>query len=504
MSSEIIVNVTGSEVRIALLEKGVLSEFYLERPGEKSVVGNIYKGRVVKVLPGMQATFVNIGLERNAFLYVSEIQRESEEFERMAEENEEQSGRSRRKPESRTHYKIEDLVREGEEILVQVAKEPIEAKGARVTTHISIPGRYLVLMPTFNRIGISRRIEAHDERKRLRQLLASFRPPGLGFIVRTAAAGAGEAEIRQDLEWILSSWRETQKQKNLRPAPVLIHQDLNLSLRVIRDLYTPEVKKIVIDSPVVFQQAQEYFQRWVNPSRRRKEDPIELYTRAEPILDHFGIEAELDKAMKTRVWLKSGGHLAIEQAEALTTVDVNTGKYVGKKNPEETILRTNLEAAKEIAYQLRLRSIGGIVIVDFIDMEREGHRNRVYNLFREALKKDRSKVNILRISEFGLVEMTRERTRPSLVHAIGEPCFYCEGSGFIKSSVTVGYEIFREIQREIDNLPRKRITILVHPDLAELMAGEKHHILEDIETRFKRKVVLKSKPELHREEFVIS
>jgi ribonuclease G len=503
MPNQIIVNVTGSETRVALMEKGALAEFYSERPGEKSVAGNIYKGKVVKVLPGMQASFVDIGLERNAFLYVSDIQRESEEFERMVEDSEDLPARPRQRRRFPSKSKIENLVKEGEEILVQVAKEPLEAKGARVTTHISIPGRYLVLMPTFNRIGVSRRIDQVEERKRLRHLLNSFKPSGLGFIIRTAARGVGGEEIRLDLESNLALWQEIQKRRNSQPAPVLLREDLDLPLRVIRDFYSPEIKKIIFDSSPIYAQAREYFQRWVTSSRKRKEDPIELYTRSEPIFDHYGIERELDKAIKPRVWLKSGGHIVIEEAEALTTIDVNTGKYVGKRNPEETILKTNLEAAKEIAYQLRLRSIGGIIIVDFIDMEKESHRNKVYHLLQESLKKDRARVNILRISEFGLVEMTRERGRRSIMHSIGEPCFYCEGSGFIKSSVTIGYEIYREIQREINNLPRKKITILVHPDLAELLAGEEHHILDDIKQHFTRKVGLKSKPELHREEFVI-
>ena len=504
MSKQIIINVTGLETRVALLEKGELVELFIETPREKGVVGNIYKGKVEKVLPGMQASFVDIGLERNAFLFVSDIQREREELERMAEDAEESSGRGGRRRRPWVKSKVEELVREGEEILLQVTKEPTETKGARITTHISIPGRYLVLMPNFQRIGVSRKIDKVEERKRLRQVLNGMKPRGLGFIIRTAARGIGEREIRQDLDSILSVWKRIQKRRNFQPGPILLHEDLDLPLRVIRDLFSPEVKKVVLDSASIFDQAREYYRHWIAFRGRRREDPLELYRGKAPIFDHYGIEAEIERAIKRRVWLKSGGYLVIDEAEALTTIDVNTGKYVGKRNVEETILKTNLEAAREIAKQLRLRNIGGIIIVDFIDMEKENHRNRVYNLFREVLRADRSKVNILRISEFGLVEMTRERTRRSLTHTIGEPCLYCEGSGFIKSLVTISHEIYREVQREASSLPAKKITIHVHPDVAELLKGEERHILEEIKERFKRKVALKARPELHREEFQIT
>lgn len=502
MAKQIIINVTGLQTRVALMEKGELVELFIETPREKGVVGNIYKGRVEKVLPGMQASFVDLGLERNAFLYVSDIQREREELERMAEDADEPSGRGRKRR-FVARPKIEELVREGEEILVQVTKEPTETKGARITNHISIPGRFLVLMPNFQRIGVSRKIDKVEERKRLRQVLHSMKPRGTGFIIRTAAQGIGEEEMHGDFESILGIWKRIQKRLSFQSAPTLLYEDLDLPLRVIRDLFSLEIKKVVLDSPEIFDQAREYFHHWITPRRRRREDPLELYQGKVPVFDHFGIEAEIERAMKRRVWLKSGGYLVIDEAEALTTIDVNTGKYVGRRNPEETILKTNLEAAREIAKQLRLRNIGGIIIVDFIDMEKESHRNRVYNLFREVLRSDRSKVNILRISEFGLVEMTRERTRRSLTHTIGEPCLYCEGSGFIKSLVTIAYEIFREIQREQGNLPVKKITLHVHPDLAELLQGEERHILEEIRERFKCKVILKAKPELHREEFLI-
>ncbi len=493
MPNELIINVTSYETRVALLEDKVLTELYIERTKDRGIMGNIYKGKVVKVLPGMQAAFVDIGLEKAAFLYVSDVHGRIEDFEEMFFQGEEIVG------DFTSSSQIEDLLSEGQELLVQVSKEPLGTKGTRITSHITLPGRYLVYMPTVEHVGVSRKIKDEKERKRLREIVLSIKPPTGGFIVRTASEGAEVEEIRMDMEFLLQLWGNILKKKETSPAPSLIHSDLTMVLRVIRDILSPKVNRLVIDSKEEY----ENIISFINTYMPKQKYEITLYEGREPIFDAYGIEVEIDKILGRKVWLKSGGYIVIDMAEALVAIDVNTGRYVGKRNLADTILKTNLEAAKEIGYQLRLRNIGGIIIIDFIDMEREGDRERVYQALEEAIKKDRQKINIFKISELGLVEMTRKRTRENISRILGESCPYCEGSGLVKSKTTVCYEIFRQIERTSSELGGQTILVEAHPEVADLLYEEERAGVEELERKLRKKVVIKGKPGFHQEQFNI-
>ncbi|MBW2552732.1 MAG: Rne/Rng family ribonuclease [Deltaproteobacteria bacterium] len=505
MPSELVINVTSQETRIALIENGILAELFIERRSEKGIGGNIYKGRVVRVLPGMQAAFVDIDLDRSAFLYVDDVYEDYDYLELMmggSRENGDVSLERDRKDTlapSRYPSPIEDMLHEGQEVLVQVSKEPIGSKGARVTAHISLPGRYLVFMPTVDHIGVSRRIEDEGERTRLKEIVSRIKPPEVGFIVRTASEGRTEEDLLMDLNFLLKLWERVQHKKVNASIPSIIHSDLDICLRAIRDLYTKDVGKVVVDSPKEYNELIEFIETFI-PQLKYS---IEFYEAEEPIFDAYGIEVEISRALGRKVWLKSGGYIVIEETEALTAVDVNTGKYVGKGNPEDTILKTNLEAVKEIAYQLRLRNIGGIIIIDFIDMEREGGRERVFQTLYEALKKDRAKTNILRISELGLVEMTRKRTRENLSRILCESCSYCEGKGVIKSKTTLCFEIFREIRREAMNVPSNMIIVSLHPEVADFLYDEERYAIEELEDKLKKKIIIKVRSSFHQEEYEI-
>jgi len=492
MANELIINRTPWETRVALLEERVLAELYIERTKDRGIMGNIYKGKVVKVLPGMQAAFVDIGLEKAAFLYVSDVHGRVEEYEEMGFQGEEMSYFN---PSSQ----IEDLLSEGQELLVQVSKEPLGTKGTRITAHITLPGRYLVFMPTVEHVGISRRIRDEKERKRLREIVQAIKPPSSGFIVRTASEGAESEEVRNDMDFLLRVWSNIQKKKETATAPSLIHSDLTMVLRVIRDTLSPQVNRIVTDS----REEHENILSFISTYIPKQKFEIVLYEKKEPIFDAYGIEIEIDKILGRKVWLKSGGYIVIDMSEALVAIDVNTGRYVGKRNLADTILKTNLEAAKEIAYQLRLRNIGGIIIIDFIDMEREGDREKVYQAFEEALKRDRQKTNIFKISELGLVEMTRKRTRENISRILSESCPYCEGAGLVKSRTTVCYDIFREIERTSTELGGHNIVVEVNPEVADLLYEEERAGVEEVERKLKKKIVIKGKPGFHLEQFNI-
>ena len=493
MANELIINVTPQETRVALLEERALSELYIERRKDRGIVGNVYKGKVMKVLPGMQAAFVDIGLERAAFLYVSDVYGKVEDYEEIGFQGEEMTLYFN--PSS----PIEDLLSEGQEIMVQVSKEPLGTKGTRITSHITLPGRYLVFMPTVDHIGVSRRIKDEKERRRLRELVQSIKPSTGGYIVRTASEGADTDEIRNDMEFLLHLWENVQRKRETSPAPSLIHNDLTMVLRVIRDILSPQVNRIVIDS----REEYENIRSFINMYMPKQKYEITLYEREEPIFDAYGVEMEIDKISGRKVWLKSGGYIVIDMAEALVAIDVNTGRYVGKRNLADTILKTNLEAAKEIAYQLRLRNIGGIIIIDFIDMDREGDREKVYQVLEESLKKDRQKTSIFKISELGLVEMTRKRTRESITRILSEPCPYCEGGGLIKSKTTLCYDIFRQIERTSSALGGQSIMVEVNPEIAGLLYEEERTGVEELERKLKKKIVVKGKPGFHQEQFNI-
>jgi ribonuclease G len=493
MANELIINVTQQETRVALLEDRVLAELYIERTKDRGIMGNIYKGKVVKVLPGMQAAFVDIGLEKAAFLYVTDVYGGLEEYEEMGFIGLEMP----------TYFnpssQIEDLLSEGQEILVQVSKEPLGTKGTRITSHITLPGRYLVFMPMVDHIGVSRRIKDEKERRRLRDIALSIKLPNGGFIVRTASEGADHEEIRNDMEFLIQFWNNIQKKKETLTAPCLIHSDLTMVLRVIRDIFSPQVNRIIIDSKEEY----ENIISFINTYMPKQKYDITLYEKNQPIFDAYGIEMEIDKILGRKVWLKSGGYIVIDMSEALVAIDVNTGRYVGKRNLADTILKTNLEAAKEIAYQLRLRNIGGIIIIDFIDMEREGDREKVYQALEEAIKKDRQKTNIFKISELGLVEMTRKRTRENVSRILGELCPYCEGAGLVKSKTTICYEIFREIERTASELGGHNILVEVNPDVADLLYEEERAGVEELERKLRKKIVIKGKGGFHQEQFSI-
>jgi len=502
MPAELVINITSQETRIALIENGVLAELFIERQSEKGIKGNIYKGKVMRVLPGMQAAFVDIGLPRSAFLYVSDVYEDFDELELMmggSRENDDFAVDRNTLAVSRYSSQIEDILHEGQEVLVQVSKEPLGSKGARVTAHISLPGHYLVLMPTVNHVGVSRRIENEEERKRLREIISKIKPPGTGFIVRTASEGRTEEDLLMDMNFLLKLWEKIQHRRVNASVPSMIHCDLDICLRAIRDLYTRDVEKVIVDSAREYNEILEFIETFM-PQLKYS---IEVYQADEPIFDAYGIEVEISRALERRVWLKSGGYVVIEETEALTAVDVNTGKYVGKGNPEDTILRTNLEAVKEIAYQLRLRNMGGIIIIDFIDMEKEGGRERVFQALKEALKKDRAKTNILRISELGLIEMTRKRTRENLSRLLCEPCTYCEGRGIIKSKTTLCFEIFREIRREAVNIPSNVIIVSLHPAVADFLYDEERYAIEALENTLKKKIIIKVRSDFHQEEYEI-
>jgi len=512
MPNELIVNVTLGETRVARLENGVVAELFIERAREQGVVGNIYKGRVVRVLPGMQAAFVDIGLDRTAFLHASDaikdLTRLSEEemvnkgeAEAAEDEGEEPVAHPpRRQRLPRSERQIENILQEGKDILVQVEKEPIGTKGARLTSHLSLPGRYLVYMPTVDHVGVSRRIADVAERQRLKQMIESMRVGKSGFIVRTVSEGVSEKELKADVDYLMDLWKVVEKKAVSAKAPSLVHSELDVLSRVVRDHFTPDIDRFVIDSGDSQKQVKDFVATFMPHAKSR----VELYTGGEPIFDAFGIEIEITRALGQKVWLKSGGYIIIEQTEALTAIDVNTGRFVGRRNVEDTILKTNLEAVKEIVYQLRLRNIGGIIILDFIDMERPANRQKVFAALKEALKADRARTTITKISELGLVEMTRERTREDLRHQLTNACQYCEGKGYLKSPVTVCYEIFREIQREAPVMKGKQFFVSCHSSVAGVLYDEERAQIEELEKRFKKRIIIKSAPEYHLEQFDVA
>jgi len=385
--------------------------------------------------------------------------------------------------------------------MVQVAKEPIGTKGARLTSHISIPGRHLVLMPTVNHIGISRRIEDRKERERLRGVIEEIRPSELGFIVRTVSESASKEKLQSEMEFLIKLWANIQVEMEKRSKPELLHKDLSISLRAVRDLFTREVDRLIIDSMDEYESIMEFILAF--ESRLRYS--VELYEGSEPIFDAFGIEMEISRALNNKIWLKSGGYIVIEMTEALTAIDVNTGSYVGKRNPEETILKTNLEAVKEIAYQLRFRNIGGLIVIDFIDMEKKLNRERVFMALKEALKKDKAKSTILHMSDLGLIEMTRKRTRANLNRLLTEPCFYCEGRGTVKSKETICYELFRDLEREYPASEEgENVYVLVNPEIDTVLREDEQESIIDLEKRLKKRITIIAKRDFHVEQYEIS
>lgn len=505
MYKQLIINVTDYETRVALLEDGTIVELYIDRGDDSDIAGNIYKGRVLRVLPGMQAAFVDIGLNQAAFIYVDDVfQNDYKEYEKMFNVASEEEDDAAEETDDSARYRkannqIEELLTEGQEILVQAMKSPMGTKGARISSYISIPGRFLVLMPNSDHIGVSRRIEDEDERHRLKEMTNKIRRDNSGYIVRTAAEGVEEEKLVYEMGFLNNLWENIQKKFTTAPVPSRLQKELSISLRAVRDLLTHEVENLVIDSRPTYEAVLNFLDTYM-PNLK---DHVVLYEGTELVFDAYNLEADISRAIKRKVWLKSGGYILIEHTEALTAIDVNTGRYVGKYNLEETILKTNLEAVKEISYQIRLRDIGGIIIMDFIDMEKKSNQEKVYNSLREALQKDKSKTHILPMSEMGLIQMTRKRTREPLTRLVCEPCFYCDGEGYLISRQSVCYNIFREISREVNSSNGNRLTVRVNSQVADFLHGEENHLITNLERAVGKQIIIYPNPQFHIEEFDI-
>jgi len=477
MSEEILINVTPQETRVAVVENGVLQEVHIERALSRGIVGNIYLGKIVRILPGMQAAFVDIGLDRTAFLHASDVRNDRPQGESVP---------------------IDQLLHDGEEIMVQVIKDPMGTKGARLTTQITLAARYLVYLPHSSRIGISQKIENDEVRERMRaSIRAVVGEEEGGFILRTMAESAADAELQTDVIYLKRIWQDIQEKQQAVGEDRLIHEDLPLAIRALRDIAREDTEKIRIDSRETFQKAEEFVGKYVPEIRQT----LEYYPGERPILDLYSVEDEIQRALLRKVPLKSGGYLIIDQTEAMTTIDVNTGAYVGKKNLEETLLKTNLEATQAIARQLRLRNLGGIIIIDFIDMVEDDHRRLLMRSLEKALIRDRSKVQITDMSQLGLVELTRKRTRESLEHVLCEPCPVCSGRGTIKTPQTVCYEIFRDIIREARQFDGEEYRVMASQIVIDMLLDEEAEGLEKLQEFIQKPIHLQVEPLYHQEEF---
>ncbi len=497
MTREILINCDPHETRIAIVEDKTLAELLVERSDRRRRVGDIYKARVSAVLPGMQAAFVDVGLHKTAFLHVSDLVAPPDTYEDLDDlsfEEDEESERETREP-----VKIEDHLEKGQDILVQITKEPIGTKGPRVSAQISLPGRYLVLMPNAEHVGISRRIEDRAERARLRTLISELKPASAGIIVRTAGEGKSKRHFASDVRFLARLWNKIDAKSEKTRSPALLHRDMELIAGLIRDIFTEEVHRLVIDSKKEHKQILAYVKSFAPELKHR----VRLYTGRTPIFDHYGLESEIEKAIDRKIWLKKGGYITIDQTEALVAIDVNTGRYVGRKDQEETALKTNLEAAREIARQLRLRDIGGIIVIDFIDMEQENHRKAVLDELRSCLRKDRARTKAYQVSELGLVEMTRQRERPSLFHYFSEECPACGGVGRVLSLESMSMKIERVLKRAAAELGEKELQLRVSPDVAVYLLEQRGARLERLEKRLKIELDIFDDPSLRREDLKV-
>jgi ribonuclease G len=483
--NEIIVDVSFEQTRVALLEDDELNEIYIERAGSKRNVGSIYKGRVENVLPGMQAAFVNIGLEKNAFLYVKDAFVGYEDLYEAAGGGESVS--------------IKDVLKKGQEVMVQVVKEPLDGKGARVTTNITLPGRYMVLLPNANYVGISRRIESEEERSRLREIALKIKPDNMGLIIRTASEGKTLRDFKQDLKVLLKLWKSIQRKGKFYSAPRIIHRDLNLVLRTVRDMFTRSIDSFIINSRSEYEKVLELLDL-ISPQLK---DRVVLFDQGGNIFDYYGVEPKIASALSRKVWLKSGGYIVIDQTEALTAIDVNTGKYVGSLDLEDTVRRTNLEAAREIARQLRLRDIGGIIIVDFIDMENSQDDRMVMEELKKSLKRDRTRSNVLGMTQLGLVEITRKKVGRRIDSILQKQCPFCEGTGRVLSEETMVNRIEMELKRVFSDSSAEAALIEVHPSVAALVIGSGGEHLANLERQFQRHIYIKGSSHLHPEDIKV-
>ncbi len=553
MNKEMVVSSTIHETRVAILEDDQVVEVFIEREQSRGVVGNIYKGRVSKVLPGMQSAFVDLGLERDAFLYVTDVIDPTEE---SLEEDEDQPvapvsdpeglfaegpansddagaeaaldaaaldaqksapapvaagqaangkdprrGRDRERTPSTT--KIEDLLKEGQEVVVQVVKEPLGTKGARITSHISLPGRFLVYMPTVNHIGVSRKIESRDERRRVRTIVQKFKDdtglPG-GVIIRTAAVNRPEEDILSDLQYFQTVWTEVQRRRETQRPPAVLYREESLVAKLLRDFLTEQFTAIRIDDETEYQRVVTLVGR-IMPNMATR---VKKYAKDYPIFDEYGVQGEIDKALRSKVWLKSGGYIVVNHTEALVAIDVNTGRYVGKKTAgrlEDTIVKTNLEAAKEIVRQMRLRDLGGIIVLDFIDMEDKKNRQKVFQAIEQELRRDRAPSKAVQVSDFGLVIITRKRVKSSLERLLTEPCPYCSGTGAIKASPTICYDILTEVKKVSADLDGYSLVLRVNPEVARALREEGRGVFKELEAAVGRPVTVRPDDQLHHEQF---
>ncbi len=492
MTKDLIVNTTPQETRVALLEERVVSELFIEREAHRGIVGNIYKGRVTRVLPGMQSAFVDLAQERDAFLYVADVFDELDENFLTPEELGNGSGDHKNAP-------IEERLHEGQEVLVQVLKEPLGTKGARITSHVSLPGRYLVFMPTVEHVGVSRKIVDEEERRRLKDVLRSIRQErgSGGFIARTAGSGRSREDFERDARYLVRTWDEVRAVASRERAPVLLHRELSLVQRLLRDLLSGEIASICLDSDREHQRTLDLVLQ-LQPELATR---VRLHDGPLGIFEEHGVTAEMERALRSKVWLDSGGYIVINHTEALVAIDVNTGRYTGKKKLEETILRTNLEAVKEIVRQIRLRDLGGIIVVDFIDMEERKSRQKVMAALEQELRRDRSPSKVLSVHEFGLVILTRKRVRQSLERTLCQPCPYCTGSGMIKSVATVCSEIYDEVRKLAPDLRGHGLLLRVNSEVARAMTGEEAAILKNLSTLVGGDVRVQADPLLHQEQF---
>lgn len=506
MRAEILVNVRPNLTRVAFVEEGILMDYKLERGSSPTMVGSIFRGKVLRVLPGMQAAFVDIGLDRSAFLYVGDVRSNVDRppsflLEDGDQDAETQSPEEGAPESTEPAIPIQDLLRPGQMIMVQVAKDPLGTKGARITTHISFAGRHVVFMPTVKHLGVSRKIESEAERKRLMEVVEKLKPQG-GIIVRTACEGAAAEDIASDLDYLQRLWSGVDKAYNKRKTPGLIHAELDVELRSIRDLLRDGVERVLVDDA----KAQKKIMTFVSQFMPKFRDVIEYYQGNEPLFDLYDIDLEVSRALERKVWLKSGGYIVIDEAEALVVIDVNTGRYVGKKDLEDTILKINLEAVKEIVHQMRIRNCGGIIIIDFIDMEKPAHREKVMTQLEQELAKDTVRTTLTPMSEFGLVEMTRKRTRPSLVSGLCEPCPYCDGTSYVKKLSTVAQEIFQALEREpvlAQQGSDSSLVVRCKADVADWIYNEEQEALEFIEKKLVRPIVFRVESDFHVEQFEV-
>jgi ribonuclease G len=501
VSAEILINIKAQETRVAYLEGGVLADLKIERKTSPTLVGSIYKGKVSRVLPGMQAAFVDIGLEKAAFLYVGDIQADggSLEEERPMGEGD---GESDDQPstDSNKYPPIQDLIREGQLILVQVAKDPIGTKGARITMQISLAGRFVVYLPEVKHIGVSRRIEEEAERDRLRDIVSKINPSG-GVIVRTAGEGAPDESLRNDIEYLDRLSKDILKAAEKKKTPGIVHSEMDVELQALRDMMNEDVVSVYVDNEEVYRKVTKF----VGQLMPKYKQNVVLYQDQRPLFDLYDIDLEISRSLDRKIWLKSGGYIVIDEAEALVVIDINTGRYVGKKDLEDTILKTNLEAVKEIAHQLRIRNCGGIIIIDFIDMEKQSHKEKVMAHLNEELQKDRARTHVVSMSSLGLVEMTRKRTRPSLIKTLCNPCSYCDGKGYVKRKSTVAHEIFLELERDLMTYRHQRGNVVVHchREVVDWIYEVEALLLDNVEKKMNKSVAFKVEPTYHVEQYEI-